>query len=443
MILVGNQRGGAKDLALHLMKDENERVVVHEIRGFVSDDLASAFQESYAMSRATKCKQHLYSLSLNPPKDAKVSSVDFESAVDRAERALGLQGQPRAIVFHEKTGSDGQVRRHAHAVWSRVDSENMKAVQLSYSKSKLQDVARSLYREYGWSMPRGFVRHQERNPRNYSLSEWQQAKRAEKNPEKLKAMFQDAWSTTDGKVAFSHALEERGYVLAQGDRRGAVAVDYKGEAYSISRYVGVKAKQVREKLGDLSSLPNVSTAQAKAAGDLRDRLCELRQEELRRQAEECKRQRVVAEGLRLRQEQERRMLRQVQDERAKAEAVLRAGKIRRGWRGLIDWITGERKRALAEKQRAEVFVRARFVEERRFIEERQRAQQEAMHERARANDCQREQTIKELNSDIEALEDKPAQLREDAKEAYVRQKRIKASRPKRRTRARDGPAPKL
>ena len=66
-----------------------------------------------------------------------------------------------------------------------------------------------------------------------------------------------------------------------------------------------------------------------------------------------------------------------------------------------------------------------------------------MHERARANDCQREQTIKELNSDIEALEDKPAQLREDAKEAYVRQKRIKASRPKRRTRARDGPAPKL
>ena len=100
MILVGNQRGGAKDLALHLMKDENERVVVHEIRGFVSDDLASAFQESYAMSRATKCKQHLYSLSLNPPKDAEISSADFESAVDRAERALGLQGQPRAIVFH-------------------------------------------------------------------------------------------------------------------------------------------------------------------------------------------------------------------------------------------------------------------------------------------------------------------------------------------------------
>lgn len=39
MILVGNQRGGAKDLALHLMKDENERVEIHELRGFMSDDL--------------------------------------------------------------------------------------------------------------------------------------------------------------------------------------------------------------------------------------------------------------------------------------------------------------------------------------------------------------------------------------------------------------------
>ena len=62
MILVGNQRGGAKDLALHLMKDENERVQLHELRGFVADDLQGAFQESQAVSRGTRCQQHLYSL---------------------------------------------------------------------------------------------------------------------------------------------------------------------------------------------------------------------------------------------------------------------------------------------------------------------------------------------------------------------------------------------
>lgn len=39
MILVGNQRGGARDLARHLLKDDNERVTVHDVRGFASNDL--------------------------------------------------------------------------------------------------------------------------------------------------------------------------------------------------------------------------------------------------------------------------------------------------------------------------------------------------------------------------------------------------------------------
>lgn len=39
MILVGNQRGGAYELAAHLLKQENERVEVHDLRGFASTDL--------------------------------------------------------------------------------------------------------------------------------------------------------------------------------------------------------------------------------------------------------------------------------------------------------------------------------------------------------------------------------------------------------------------
>jgi len=45
-ILVGNQRGGARDMALHLMKAENEHVDVHEIRGFVSDSVMGAMNEA-------------------------------------------------------------------------------------------------------------------------------------------------------------------------------------------------------------------------------------------------------------------------------------------------------------------------------------------------------------------------------------------------------------
>jgi hypothetical protein len=67
VILHGNQRGGAKDLALHLLKAENEHVEVHELRGFVSSDLVPALNEVYAVSRGTKARQFLPSLSLNPP----------------------------------------------------------------------------------------------------------------------------------------------------------------------------------------------------------------------------------------------------------------------------------------------------------------------------------------------------------------------------------------
>lgn len=66
MLFVGNQRGGGRDLALHLMKDENDLVQVHELRGFIAQDLEGAFKEAYAMSKATRCTKYLYSLSVNP-----------------------------------------------------------------------------------------------------------------------------------------------------------------------------------------------------------------------------------------------------------------------------------------------------------------------------------------------------------------------------------------
>ena len=160
MILKGSQRSGARQLAAHLLNSrDNEHVEVHELRGFCADDLQGAFQEIEATSRGTRAKQPLFSLSLNPPPRENVSVAAFEAAIEMAERKLGLQGQPRAIVFHEKEG-----RRHAHAVWSRIDAEHMKAVNLPHFKRKLQDVARQLYREHGWTMPRGLVAGQQRDP---------------------------------------------------------------------------------------------------------------------------------------------------------------------------------------------------------------------------------------------------------------------------------------
>ncbi len=54
------------------------------------------------------------------------------------------------------------------------------------------------------------------------------------------------------------ALEECGYYLAKGDRRGFVAVDWRGEVYVVSRWVGIKVKEVTARLGDPESLPSIA-----------------------------------------------------------------------------------------------------------------------------------------------------------------------------------------
>lgn len=112
MILKGNNRANGAELAIHLMKTENESVIVHEMRGFAAAELKGAFQEIQAISRATRCKKYLYSLSLNPPANENASTAEFEEAIEKAEKMLGLAGQPRAIVFHIKDS-----RRHCHVVW--------------------------------------------------------------------------------------------------------------------------------------------------------------------------------------------------------------------------------------------------------------------------------------------------------------------------------------
>lgn len=65
----------------------------------------------YAISQGTRCKQFLFSLSLNPPENEKVPVEVFEKAISEIEHKLGLENQTRAIVFHEKEGRRRERRR--------------------------------------------------------------------------------------------------------------------------------------------------------------------------------------------------------------------------------------------------------------------------------------------------------------------------------------------
>jgi hypothetical protein len=108
----------------------------------------------------------------------------------------------------------------------------MTAKPLPFFKTKLRDVAKQLFLENGWRLPQGFVDSQLRDPRNFTLAEWQQAKRGGIDPRQVKAAIYECWAISDSPHAFAAALEERGLFLAKGDRRGHVAVSVGGEVFS-------------------------------------------------------------------------------------------------------------------------------------------------------------------------------------------------------------------
>ncbi len=346
MILVGNQRGGAKELALHLLKDENEHIEIHELRGFASDNLLEALHEAYAISRGTRAKQFLFSLSLNPPQSESVPIETFEGAIETVEKRLGLEGQPRAIVFHEKEG-----RRHAHAVWSRIDTDGMKAINLPYYKTRLKEVSKELYLENDWQMPRGFVDSKARDPRNFTLAEWQQAKRAGWHARDLKAMMQECWAASDSKAAFQHALTERGITLAKGDRRGHVAVTHEGEVLSVARYTGKKAKEVRAKLGEPDQLPSVEEAKAQIARDMGNAAMRHIREARDIHRKEMAPLNAKRDSLTRAHRAEREKLRAGQEARWTEETKARSERFRRGVRGLWDHVSGQYARIKRQNER--------------------------------------------------------------------------------------------
>src|ERR1022692_1528859 len=132
MILKGNQRAGGQQLAAHLQNSfDNERVEIADVRGSVAQDLSGAFAEWAAEARGTKCTKFLYSLSLNPYQpNGRLTREQYLDLLERTERSLKLVGQPRAVVFHEKRDKDGVLREHCHAVWSRIDTDRMRAVPI-------------------------------------------------------------------------------------------------------------------------------------------------------------------------------------------------------------------------------------------------------------------------------------------------------------------------
>ena len=266
MILKGNQRSGGDDLASHLMNlYDNDAMELAEVRGTLAQDLHGALAEFEAHAAGTRCKQPLYSLSINPSEP--MTRAQYFAAIDRIEDRLGFAGQPRAVVFHVKGG-----REHCHVVWSRIDTAKMRAVQLSHDRQKLRSVSQELAQELGHQLPDGLARNRAGErfgaASSVSLGELAQADRAGLSAHQRRADITAAFRQSDSAQAFVNALRERGYRLAQGDQRGFVVVDGAGHVHSLSRQIdGARAKDIKAKLAPRTpaDLPTVKEARKQIA----------------------------------------------------------------------------------------------------------------------------------------------------------------------------------
>ena len=367
MILHGNQRGGATAMGKHLLNTlDNDQVTIHEVRGSVAPDLMGALREFEAIAKGTHCKQYLFSLSFNPPSGVDASLFDFEEAFDRAEQALGLTDQPRVVVFHEKHG-----RRHAHVVWSRIDANQMKAINLAHTKRKLFRLSRELFLENEWELPKGYLHLGGASPDNFTMAQWQQAQRFGLHPKEIKQAFQTAWAQSDDLKSFAAAISEQGYRLAKGDRRGFVAVDLYGNVYSIPKWLGLKTREVKTKLGSPEPLPTVEAATKDLTKRVSDRLLQFIDQAEARQSAELAAPQLSKRAMTRGHRQERESLIAKQADRWRWERLARQDRFNRGWRGLWDRLTGRYGRLKAENELETKLCRERDVEEREALFARQ------------------------------------------------------------------------
>lgn len=426
MILKAKERGDAPQLAQYLLAErDNDHVELHDVRGFASDDLVAAFHEAEAIASGTRCRNHLFSISLNPPQGEQVSVEEFERAIEAVEKKMGLEDQPRAVVFHEKDG-----RRHAHVVWSRIDHERMRAINLPHYKMKLRDVSRHLFLDHGWEMPRGLQDRALRDPLNFTREQWQQAKRAGLDPKEIKNVIQQCWNRSDNKASLERSLKERGFWLARGDRRGFVAVDYRGEVYALSRYAGVKTKEIEDRLGDRNRLRSVEEVKAEIASGLSERL-----QGFIKDAERDAKQRLAVLAFRKtemvqRQRAERAQLFSDIEARWQNETRERAQRLPNGVSGIWHRITGRYAKVKAhnEREALQAYQRDRAEKDAfvlKQLEERQALQREISAQRSMA-----QSELMRLREDV-AQEREERENRREEREKVQRRSRDRRNRQRR------------
>jgi hypothetical protein len=261
--------GKSRNLAGHLMRtDTNEKAEVREISGFASDDLEGAFEEINATASGTRARSAAYHAKINPAPSERLTPEQAQRAADILARELkdkkgqSFEGQPRVIVEHIKDG-----RQHFHVIYSRIDTDRMKAIDPQDNFAAHMRASRQIEKEFGLSVcvDKGGPRQPE---------PWQMLRAAHADlpdPRAVQKDISDLYSSTKNGAELRAALERKGWVLANGDKNGTYRIVYgpnKSMSEDLRRALYKEMnKQIRKgaidaKLSDIDRKKLPSTAEA-------------------------------------------------------------------------------------------------------------------------------------------------------------------------------------
>ncbi|MHC2086500.1 relaxase/mobilization nuclease domain-containing protein [Methylobacterium sp. CM6244] len=262
-MISGAMRGkGGDALAHHLLKAENEEVLVIPARGLGSPDLVGQVRELVALSLGGRTDRPVYHVHCDP----NLEIADNDAARSRFwqlfEAEFGLAGQPVCGAVHVKHG-----RRHEHRVYSLVRPSG-NVVDVGFDFARRERVARVVEFEFGMPGPtpskhaRAIVRALREAGRD-DVADWMETAGATEverpvarlSPterlieertgvplDDLRAAALAAWRASDHGDSFLAALRERGLDLREG-RSGPVVVDGSGTAHLATRLVGAAARR--------------------------------------------------------------------------------------------------------------------------------------------------------------------------------------------------------
>jgi hypothetical protein len=266
VIIKGGSRGGPEQLARHLQRtDTNETVRLLQVQS-ANPALVDAFRDWQTLSEGTRGKKGLYHANIDPAADYAMTEEQWQRCVEVLEKELGFEGQPRAVVMHQKHG-----RQHIHVVWARTDIDTMTLRSDSQNYLAHERASKALELEFGHAPVPGKHAKRDRKrqpefPRSEAThAEWQQCERTGLGPAERREQIAALKQSCDSAEAFRAALEENGYLLARGDRRDFVIVDEAGESFSLSRQLrGMKAAEFKSFMQsiDPEALPSVDQAAA-------------------------------------------------------------------------------------------------------------------------------------------------------------------------------------